>query len=182
MAEPLSMGVVSFLDSQANAQVEALWAELRREVGIGGIAGAHLPHFSYHGAVSYDATRLETALRSFAAGCAPFSVRASGLGIFTSPAPVLYIPIVRLAELSASHAALWDAITPYATDPSPLYAPDLWMPHITLALGDVDPATLGRAVALLGTRSLDIRWTVDDLALMEDLGTRLEVRLRVALG
>lgn len=176
--------IVSLFDPKTHAQMEDLWADLRRATGHGGppVPGSYPPHVSHHAAASYNLAGLAAALGAFARGRHSFQVRASGLGIFTGPEPVLYLPVIRTAELSALHVALWDAIEPCATDPSPYCSPEQWMPHITLAMHDIDAAVLGQAVALLGARPLTWDITVDNLAYIEDLGDTAQVRLRVPLG
>lgn len=175
-------GIVSLLDPAAYAAVEALWDELARTFGLGGVRRTPFPHFSYQIAATYEPSRLEAVLTSFARGRRPFAVRASGLGVFTGPAPVLHVPIVRTAELSAFHAALWEAAAPCATDPSAYYLPDQWMPHITLAMHDLDAARLGQVVAALAARELTWDITVDHVAYIEDQGDTSEVRQRMPLG
>lgn len=175
-------GIVSLLDDEAYTAVEALWAELARDHGLGGVRRPPFPHFSYQIAPAYELSRLEAALAAFARNQQPFTVRASGLGIFTGPEPVLYVPVVRTAALSAFHAALWEATAPCATGPDAYYTPDRWMPHITLAQHDIDSALLGPVVASLAARDLAWDTTVDNLAYIEDQGGKSQVRLRVPLG
>ncbi|HEY7833700.1 MAG TPA: 2'-5' RNA ligase family protein [Ktedonobacterales bacterium] len=175
-------GIVTLLDQSAYAAVAAVWAELAREFGLGGVRRTPFPHFSYQIAAAYDPLRLEAALMAFAREQRPFTVRASGLGVFTGPAPVLYVPVVRTAVLSAFQAALWEAAASRATDPDAYYTPDRWMPHITLAQHDLDAARLGQVVAALGARDLTWEITVDHLAYIEDHGATSEVRLRVPLS
>src|SRR5690348_10878558 len=93
--------VVSLLDREHEARIEALWDELAREFGVDALLSrVAIPHFSYHVAEKYDEPKLEAALRTFAHVHRPFTVRCAGLGIFTGPNPVLYIPIVRNGDLS----------------------------------------------------------------------------------
>lgn len=175
-------GVVSLLNPEAYADVEALWDELTRMFGLGGVRRTPFPHVSYHVAPAYDVPRLEAVLRAFARERSSFHIRASGLGVFSGPAPVLYIPVVRTAELSAFHAALWEATAPCASDLSVYYTPDRWMPHITLAQHDLGAAQLGQVVTAMAPRELTWDITVDNLAYIEDHGDHAEVRLRVPLG
>ena len=37
----------------------------------------------------------------------PFTIESDGLGIFTGPMPVLYVPIVRSPALSRVHQQVW---------------------------------------------------------------------------
>ncbi len=152
-------GVVSLLDPSATAQVHAIWAEMQAAHGIGEAARrVPWPHLSYHIAPRYDSIVLETGLRDLARETRPLEIRATGLGIFTGPTPVLYLAVTRSPALSALHARAWAACAAAAEDPSPLYAPNVWVPHITLAHLDVTPANLPGLIADLAGR--DFAWTI----------------------
>ncbi|PZN09218.1 MAG: hypothetical protein DIU69_08940 [Bacillota bacterium] len=61
------------------------------------------------------------------------------------------------------------------------YHPESWVPHITLAEHDLDAATAGRAVEFLLNRDLYWEVIIDNVALIDDTGTRQELRLRFDL-
>jgi len=152
-------GVVSLLDPAAMAQVHTLWAEMQTAHGIGEAARrVPWPHLSYHIAPGYDLIRLEAGLGPLARETRPLEIRTTGLGIFTGPTPVLYLAVTRSPALSALHAQVWAACDAAAEDPSPLYAPNVWVPHITLAHLDVTPANLPGLIADLGGRVF--AWTI----------------------
>ncbi len=177
-------GVVSLLDDAHSRLVEDVWAELKRDLGLAGVYVTPYPHFSYHVAASYDAARLEPQLAEIAAGTDPFEVAVAGLGVFAGPAPVLYIGVVRSAALAALHGCLWSALTGrgLASGALDYYAPEAWMPHITLAVGDLDGERLAEAMRRLGRRSFDWRSRVDNLAYIEDRGAQQRLRWRMRLG
>jgi hypothetical protein len=54
---------------------------------------------------------------------------------------------------------IWEQIKEVAQGVSPYYAPDLWMPHITLGYGDITNANLGCAMDALAFR--DFNWQID---------------------
>jgi 2'-5' RNA ligase len=174
-------GIVTLLDPAHYAATEALWTELAEALGLRGVYVTPFPHFSYHVAHGYARDALAAAL-SQAAATPPFTVTTAGLAVFTGPAPVLYIPVVRTAALSAFHAALWEALEPAAAASQAYYAPDSWVPHITLGFGDLTRATLTEAVRLLGGRSFTWEIPVDHLAYIDDAGGTQSVAQRVSLG
>ncbi len=152
-------GVVSLLDPAATARVQAIWSEMKARHGIEAAAlQVPWPHLSYHIAPRYDPAVLVAGLDAVAREARPFEVRATGLGIFTGPTPVLYVAITRSPALSELHARAWAACNAAAQDPSPLYAREVWVPHITLAHLDVTPENLPSLIADLGGR--DLAWTI----------------------
>src|SRR5262249_47827123 len=124
----------------------------------------------------------ERALRQFAGGVRPFRIRTAGLGVFTGPEPVLYVPVVRDEPLSRLHRALWTAIAGAGRDLLPHYAPERWVPHITLARGNLEPAVLGALIARLAGRAFTWEIAIDNLAVLREAERRQALRLRVDLG
>lgn len=152
-------GIVGLLDRSAEARVHALWKTFEARHGIAGIAGRMPPpHVSFHVAEAYDLPALEARLRSRCAGMAPVTIQTTGLGIFTGPAPVVYVAVTRNPALSALHAAVWSACEDAARGSLAYYAPSAWVPHITLAALDLTSAALGRLVEDLAGQ--DFAWTI----------------------
>jgi 2'-5' RNA ligase len=161
-------GVVSLLDNKHNQLVKKLWDELAREFAVSGVYVTPYPHFSYQVARVYDVESLEPVLRRFAASKTSFQVRAVGLGIFTGPHPVLYIPVVRGPELTQFHEALWQEIFRTGSGIQEYYHPAHWMPHITIGIGDMHKDNLSQIVRLLTERDFNWEITVDNIALIYD--------------
>lgn len=181
--QSLMYGVVALLDPQYEAQVEGLWEEFRQKFGVHGVSAAPIPHFSFHLAASYDLSQVEQVLRRFAMQMSPFTVHTNGIGIFTGTEPVLFIPIIRSLMLIDLQAQLWGPLSDAATEPSPLYQPEQWRPHITLTHRDVDHELLPQVVRLLSER--DFRWeiTISTLAVLsEQAAPDNAMMLRVRLG
>lgn len=161
--------IISILDPEHYPRTEAVWRSLETGCGLAGIHAAPIPHFSWHIAAQYDFARLEDALREIAQTVKPFTVSTSGLGLFTRPDPVLYFPIVRTAGLSALHAAIWGRVDGLSQAPSPYYAPEAWIPHITLAYGDVNLEALRCALEKLAFQAQNWEIQIDNLAVVEQI-------------
>jgi 2'-5' RNA ligase len=174
-------GVVSLLDDEHYALVERLWDELETKLGVRGICNTPFPHFSYHVAEQYDVDLLKYTLPRFASHCATFRVRTAGLGVFSGDHPVLHVAVVRSPALSALHRTLWQELAGASAGAVEYYHPEQWMPHITLADGDVLKDHLPEVVCLLSARAFDWDVEVSNLALIYDTGTTQEVRLRFDL-
>ena len=175
-------GVVSLLDDEHYELVEGIWAELARDFGVRGIYVTPFPHFSYRVAESLDAEAVETALRATAQTTAPFKIHAAGLGIFNATHPVLYIPIVRSPALAALHERLWHEIEGGLEGVARYYHPEMWMPHVTLAHGDVDYEKLLSILRALQHRQFHWEMTVNNLSLIYDTGMEQGLRCRFNFG
>jgi 2'-5' RNA ligase len=171
-------GVVSLLDDKHYATVENLWAEFRVKFGLYGVRATPFPHFSYHVAEHYDLDVLASSLKTVAETTSRFHIKTTGLGIFTGASPVLYIPVVRNPELTELQRHLWSEVSKVATGGLTYYHPESWMPHITIAQGDIDHERLPDVVRLLSER--DFSWDIDinNLAIIHDSGTEQILRLR----
>lgn len=170
VSPPELEAVVSLLDEKHDAQVRQVWAELERHFGLQGIYGAPYPHFSYHSAQDYPDDEVEALLKQVAAETQPFKVRSAGLGVFSGPKPIVYVPIVRNPALEACHKALYGPLAKLGTNENTHYHPDSWLPHVTLAYGDLDPKVLPEVMKFLGERSFNWEIMVQNLALVYTRG------------
>jgi 2'-5' RNA ligase len=173
-------GVVSLLDPQSRRLVESIWVELENEFGLSSAYVPRIAHFSYQIAEEYNVKRLGAALEQLAQAQRPFHVRTSGLGLFTGSSPVLYIPIVRNPQLTQLHAAVCQAIDGAGTGQSDLYSPENWIPHITLAQGDLGKDNLPRLVRWLTDREFAWQIPVTNIGLIYHTGNEYRLKLRFA--
>lgn len=177
-------GIAACLDQPHNTIVRDLWDELAGDFGISALLQkVPIPHFSYHVAERYDQAGVESVLRKYAALQKPFKVRGTGLAIFTGQVPVLYVPIVRTSELSHIHTALWPHLTEHAVGTSDHYHPERWLPHITLAHGDLSGANLSAVLQRWASRTFEWEITIDNISLICDVGKPAhECLVRVDFG
>jgi 2'-5' RNA ligase len=175
-------GIVTLLEGEARERVEGIWEELRRDFGVRGIHAKRFPHFSYHVAEAYDLGRLRDSLEKVARGLRAFSVAVSGMGIFTRKLPVIYLPVVRSVEMQRIHGAVAENAEPLAAGVNEFYAADIWIPHITVAEGDVDLLVLPEIVRRFGERNLRWEMRVTNLAVIRAEEAVQEVCFRVEFG
>ncbi len=172
-------GVVSLLDDEHYKLIEEVWDELSQTFGVRGIYATPFPHFTYQVSETYDPKTVEKALQKIAVESEPFIVRTGGLGIFTAAKPVLYMPIVRAPALDHLHTEIWNRLGS-ATEgcAAHYYTPDMWLPHITLAHGDIDSDQLAEIVRLLSRRNFHWEIEVNNLSYIYDTGTEQGLRCR----
>jgi 2'-5' RNA ligase len=160
--------IVSALDDPHREMVENIWGELKAVFGLQGVIGSTRPHFTYHVAQAYDAASIDAVLTAVARAAPPFAIDTHGLGVFRGDETVLYLHISPSPALAGMHRRVWDAMTPIAAEPIPVYAAETWVPHITLAIGDLTEELLPLALQLLNRR--EYHWTVPitNLCLIEE--------------
>ena len=165
--------IVTILDEPTGTIVHDLWQELEDRCGLSGIRAFPIPHFSWQGAEAYDIEAVGQVLDQIAAITAPWSIQADGLGLFTGPEPVIYVPLSNSLRAARLHRTIWKRVKPSANHLNPLYAPGLWMPHITLGLMDVNHEKLICAVRELTSRPLMFTLEVNNLALVSQEGDQV---------
>ncbi len=175
-------GIVSLLDDRHRDLVVELWDELRTTFGLRGIYATRFPHFSYHVAEAYEAAALGPVLQEFGQAHSPFVVRATGLGVFTGPQPVIYTPVVRSPELARVHQNLWVAVDGTARGTLKLYHSRTWVPHITLAHGDITNELLPEVMGFLCKRDLAWEININNVTLVLHAGSADERQMPFWLG
>lgn len=151
-------GIVSALDVRHRERLARLSAQLSERFALAYPPAPYAPHVTYHFASDYDDNAVTTALGDIAATTAPFRITTTGLGVFTGPKPILYIPVVRATTLNALHERIWQQITPHARRIIPHSMPLHWTPHITLAHDGLTHTNLPDVVRFLSERPF--RWTI----------------------
>ena len=175
-------GIVSLLDGEARERIEQLWEELRRDFGVRGIHSKRFPHFSYHVAEEYDLTRLRPGLEQFSSATRAFPAQTSGIGIFTRKEPVIYLPVVRSDELQRIHGDVARLAEPLASGINEYYAAEIWIPHITVAEGDLDILVLPEIVRRFGERNFRWELSVTNLAVIRAVEDVQEICFRCEFG
>lgn len=165
----MAQGVVSILDSQHHQIVETLWADMQQQFGVGDPEIEAMPHFSYHVAEKYEGEKLVEILQEIAGEKRPFTITASGIGIFPAPNPIIYVPLVRNQELTDLHAKLWPRLEAIAQDSNPHYAPNRWLPHITLGYNnDITLEKLGPLSQWLHQQTINWTISIDNFYVLSD--------------
>lgn len=175
-------GVVTVLDSPHCGLVEGIWAELAREFGVRAIHASPHPHVSYHVAESYTPDAVRPILEHAARRAGALQVKTTGLGIFSGASPVLFIPVVRDPVLTSFQEPLWHAVSTACVGAVDYYHPQRWVPHITLASGDIAVDMLQHMVGFLAGRDFDWDLTLTNLCLVDEAGEGAVPSLRCAFG
>lgn len=162
----MTQGVVSVLDRTHYQIIENLWAEMRQQFGVGDPEIEAMPHFSYHVTEQYDEGRVAEVLLEVAGEERPFTITASGIGIFPAPSPIVYVPIVRTPDLTRLHARLFPQLNAFAEDNNPHYSPNAWIPHITLGHYDITLEKLGPISQWLHQQAINWTITIDNFYLL----------------
>lgn len=174
--------IVSALDDPYRDEVENIWGELKAVFGLQSVIGSTRPHLTYHVAAGYNAESIDEALTAIARETPRFAIETHGLGVFHGDETVIYLHLTRNDALTALHHRLWMTLDGIAVDVRPMYAAATWMPHITLAIGDVDESQLPVIMQFLNRREYE--WTIPatNLSFIADVTSASEPWRRFDLG
>jgi 2'-5' RNA ligase len=163
--------IISELDEQAAIQVMHLWRLLHDACGLEGIFNYPNPHFTWFGMEDLNLDQSIPSLEDLSKSLIPFSVHTDGLGVFPGEKPVLYLPLVKSAHLVDLHREIWDKIRPFTADIKDISLPEFWVPHITLALQDLNRENLVCAIDSVGFEPIEVFCTIDNLLIVKSTGT-----------
>jgi 2'-5' RNA ligase len=65
------------------------------------------------------------------------------------------------------HQNIWEKLGPYCSEMNRYYSPSLWMPHITLALNDLNKKNLACAIDTYAFEKIELSVKMTNLALAE---------------
>jgi 2'-5' RNA ligase len=158
--------VVSLLGGDAHDEVMAIWQLLERRFGLRGAQEAIFPHVTYFVGEGGDLPTLHECVAAAAEAEQPLSITLDGLGLFPLPAPVLFLRAVRSAALARLYGRVLDAARCAGTTIWPHYTPEMWVPHVTLALRDLHPSILPEVVDALRHCRLRMRTPLAELQIV----------------
>ncbi|MEZ4502872.1 MAG: 2'-5' RNA ligase family protein [Dehalococcoidia bacterium] len=176
-------GIVTLIEGEAGAQVHALWARLRGQLGNEAIAEMTTPHLTYHCADDYDREALSALFERVASEVVPFEVSSPGVGIVAREGGgVTWLNVTRTPRMNELHARLWDASCDASRgEVYDRYAAPTWNPHVTLSYAPVVQDRAAILVEAMRDERLPRTLHIDNLALIEDTGAGHELVLRVGL-
>ena len=90
--------------------------------------------------------------------------------------------MVRSAEIETLRQQIAGSVRDLAETPNEYYAEDIWIPHVTIAEGDVDLLVLPAIVRRFGDRDLQWEMRVTNLAVILAAEDVQEICFRCELG
>jgi len=164
------IAITSLVDQNTSERVFELTEDLEHKFGLSGVKITPYPHLTLLTAEVRDMEELKQYLEQTCAEISPLVVRTTGLGIFPGENPVIYIPVLRTPPLNKLHARLHRNISEMSTEIGLYYNQNMWLPHISLALGDTSPEVLGPVLVYLCQFTFNWEITLDNITILEKRG------------
>src|SRR5689334_17780014 len=141
MSDPV-YAISSDLTGEAYAAVVGLWELLEDCFGIRAARAAQHRHLTYVVGECAHAETLDRMIEAAAREITPQTVKVDGLGVFQHERPVVYLKVTNRDELAPIQRRTEQLAVEAGMEVWPYYLEDAWIPHITLALQDLDPDRL----------------------------------------
>ncbi|MCP3854202.1 MAG: 2'-5' RNA ligase family protein [Actinomycetia bacterium] len=146
----MSLGVVLWPDLDTEGLVREIWTDLADHRLLSAVSGAphgHRPHVSL---VVADEMDIDAALTDVGhVPTDPIDVLIESFAVVK--AGHLLLNITPTAQLLREQARVHSLVVAHAASPSPHYAPDRWLPHMTLARS-LTPTQLSEATPMVTAR------------------------------
>ncbi len=157
--------IISKLDPESATTVNKLWRTLCDACGLTAIYNMPLPHLTWMVAEDLAIKKSTPILSQITEEATTLTLHTFGLGVFTGEKPVLYLPVVKSIEMISLHEKIWDQVFPFSKDQKLYYSPDLWVPHITLAINDLTEENLACAINAIAFDTIENFIRIDNLAI-----------------
>ncbi len=158
--------VATIFDLDEMVSNNLAWKAVADVMQKAGVEITPLPHFSWHVASDYDFSALDEYFAELVQGFDPFPIHITGMGIFTGPAPVLYLPVTKTPQVTELHSVIWSGIEPLSSGTNPNYDPHKWIPHITLTDESAGDDAICKVINELASLPMDMRMVIDHLAVI----------------
>jgi hypothetical protein len=165
-----AFGIISLLDIDKDLNFRFLWKRITEVIGKSGLKIPIYPHFSWQVAVNYQIENVIGEMRKIAEATRCFNIQISGFGIFPGSQPVLYLSITRSPILNDIHRRIWDSCSEFGLELSPFYSSTRWIPHLTVALGQITPFDISSVVEEMAGENLEYEIGVNNLSVAYQIG------------
>lgn len=127
--------LLSELDKRSITIIKDVLKGIDDETGVVAVTPRFEKHLSWQGMKDINIDRARTIVERISRGQKPLNLHADFLGVFPGNPVVLFIGVAKNKSLFQLHDSLWKGLTSCSIEPNEHYAPDLWIPHITLYHG-----------------------------------------------
>jgi len=165
------IGILSLLTGKAFLEVQSVQHQVVEKHDMLG-TGFSRPHLTYALATAGSSKEaledLIEGLDALAAATDPFAISMMGLGLFSRPALVLYLPVPRSPALASVHRAVCGAIKESGAVQAH-YRPPRWLPHVSLVSVGLTKELLPAVIRDLVSLRLDVSSRLTGFSLAEEI-------------
>ncbi|MGV3639677.1 MAG: 2'-5' RNA ligase family protein [Adhaeribacter sp.] len=162
------LAITSLLDAKHADLVSTIIQDFQKEFGLKQVQATPLPHITYLIAQTYNIDLLKDYLLRLCHTARPVHAYTTGIGVFPGEHPVIYIPVLRTQPLNKMHSHLYQDISKMSMEVGSFTKPKLWLPHISLAVGDTSTEMMTPIFRYLARFNFDWEILLDNLTIFQE--------------
>jgi 2'-5' RNA ligase len=130
-----TIGILSILEDQHYKEVKQLWKLFEKQYHSIGVQTFNHPNLTFQGGEAKDVKALTRNFRDFASEIEPFEIEVDDLGSFYRK--VIYLRVRKSKEIARINQVVNQYLKSRSVKVIDEYAPERWIPHITIAMDDL---------------------------------------------
>lgn len=163
LTTPVTFGILSVLEGEPYRRVKDLQQRLEERYGLVEAQAFEHPHISFQGGTACCLEGITATCHWLLERLEPFTLEASGIGHFTNR--VIYLRVKLTPALRQMNRLVNEYLSSRCLSVFPLYTPEQWVPHITLAMGDMSEGVFEEVWRELSRSDLSFAQTIRNLCL-----------------
>ncbi|MEI5908068.1 2'-5' RNA ligase family protein [Bacillus spongiae] len=163
----VTIGIASILTGNERNEVLRYWDLFETKYNSIGVQSFDYPNLGFQGGNCSSIDSVKDELSNLCMELPLIEVIVEGFGFFEAPSKVVYLKVLKTDELIELHRKINDYLAKYCEDLFELYIPEYWIPHITLAMGDLSETDFNSFKESYKDYSPSFKQTISKLALVE---------------
>lgn len=163
-ANQITFGILSLLEGEPYRQVREIWKYLEEKYGLVAVQAFPHPHLSFQGGVTCCVEEIAENCQWLLDRLDPIDIEVTGLGHFGDR--VIYLEVKPTPNLRQVNRLVNEYLAMRCQSLFPLYTPQQWVPHITLAVDDLTEDIFERVWSDLSRSPLVFQQTLHSLCLV----------------
>jgi len=169
-------GIITKLPDFFQEQVTKVWNDFHQLFGISRIKTTSFPHLTWVIAKESNEDLVDEKLNIIRKKTFPFVLSTNGIGIFTGKRPAVYIQIKPSIQILEFQKELYETFSDHSDGLKKFYAPERWIPHISLAIEDIDLSNIGKVMEYLLPTTFKHDLRIENISLVrKEKGQNMEL-------
>ncbi len=173
----MTVGVMTILEGPLRDEALRLWRIFEMDHGSVGVQSFAHPNLTFGVGRCREPEVLARRLAELAGELRPFELRVSGVGFFSEPQRVAYLRVAVTRQLGRIHRSVDKVLEECCDEPAGIYRPARWIPHVTIAMGDLSQGAFETARSRFATYDREFVQAASRICLVQSspAGTGFEV-------
>jgi 2'-5' RNA ligase len=159
------IGIVSNLQGEPYKLVKGFWNLFEKKFNSVAIQAYSHPHFTFQFARTHNVKELKKAFEKIALKIKSFPIEVDGIRRFDENA--IYLKVEKTAGLLKIHRLIHGFLEDRCHGLLEYYTPELWVPHVTLAMEDLTKDNFRKAWAELKDTKLKFKQIVHNICMVK---------------